>query len=56
LSDAVFNSRGHGGLIAILRKRGADPYRKNHHGVSPLDLARTIANFDVAQFFADLPK
>jgi hypothetical protein len=27
----------------------------NHHGVSPLSLARTIANYDVAQFFADLP-
>ena len=55
LSKAVFNSRGHGALIAALRERGANPTRQNHHGVSPLSLARTIANFDVAQFFKDLP-
>jgi hypothetical protein len=26
----------------------------NAHGVSPLALARTIGNFDVKQYFADL--
>src|SRR5262249_26848866 len=55
LANAVFESRGRGELIKLLRDRGADPMRPNNHGVSPLKLARTIANFDVRQFFADLP-
>jgi ankyrin repeat protein len=53
---AVFDSRGKGALIDLLRQHGADPMRKNLHGVSPLDLARTIGNYDVAQFFRDLPE
>jgi ankyrin repeat protein len=55
LFRAVFESRGRGELIALLRQRGADPTRLNAHGVSPLILAHTIDNFDVAQFFRDLP-
>jgi ankyrin repeat protein len=54
LSTAVFESRGRGELIALLRQRGADPRKENRHGVSPLSLARTIANYDVARFFEDL--
>jgi ankyrin repeat protein len=56
LSAAVFNSRGNGEVIKILRAYGADPYGKNDHGVSPLSLSRTIAKFDVRQFFRDLPE
>jgi ankyrin repeat protein len=56
LSTAVFNSRGNGELIKLLREHGADPYLKNNHGVSPLGLSRNIANYDVAQFFRDLPE
>lgn len=56
LFTAVFNSRGYGGVINLLRAQGADPYSKNDDGVSPLSLARTIANFDVRQFFQDLPE
>jgi uncharacterized protein len=56
LLKAVFNSRGDGNLIKLLRARGADPYAKNKHGNSPLKLARTIANYDVRQFFTDLPE
>jgi ankyrin repeat protein len=56
LSTAVFNSRGFGEVIKLLRAHGADPYAKNNHGVSPLSLARTIASFDVRQFFQDLPE
>ena len=56
LSTAVFNSRGYGEVIKLLRAHGADAYAKNHHGVSPAGLARTIANFDVRQFFQDLPE
>jgi ankyrin repeat protein len=53
---AVFNSRGRGDLIALLREHGADPTAPNHSGQTPLGLARLIDNFDVAQFFADLPE
>ncbi len=56
LSDAVFNSNGRGELIRLLRARGANPHHSNNHGISPLSLARTIANFDVRQFFNDLPE
>ncbi|MGO8744852.1 MAG: ankyrin repeat domain-containing protein [Thermoguttaceae bacterium] len=56
LSRAVFNSRGKGDVIQLLRESGADPYLKNKHDVSPVQLARTIGNYDVAQFFADLPE
>jgi ankyrin repeat protein len=54
LFRAVFESKGRGDMIALLRKAGADPNHKNHHGVSPLSLSRTIANYNVAQFFSDL--
>jgi hypothetical protein len=56
LLKAVFNCRGDGTLIRLLRSRGADPSVKNKHGVSPVKLARTIANYDVRQFFTDLPE
>jgi uncharacterized protein len=55
LSRATFNSRGGGDVICVLRNAGADPKKKNKTGVSPLSLARSIANFNVAQFFDDLP-
>ncbi|RCG29797.1 ankyrin repeat domain-containing protein [Sphaerisporangium album] len=54
LSVAVFNSRGRGDLMALLRERGADPCRENNYGQTPLGLAKLIANYDVAQYFADL--
>ena len=54
LSRAVFNSRGKGEVIEILRRAGADPFKKNDYGVSPVELARRIGNYDVARFFADL--
>ena len=50
LSDAVFESRGRGEVIAVLLRHGADPDRSNHHGVTPRSLAASIGNFDVAQF------
>jgi ankyrin repeat protein len=55
LSTATFSSRGDGSVIRVLRSAGADPMKKNKSGVSPLSLARTIANFNVAQFYDDLP-
>lgn len=51
LSNAVFNSKGQGDLIELLLSHGADMNLKNKHGVSPLDLAKSIGNYDVAQFF-----
>jgi uncharacterized protein len=55
LFTAVFNSRGHGELIELLRQRGADATAINKSGASPVSLARSIANYDVAGFFNDLP-
>jgi ankyrin repeat protein len=52
---AVFNSPGRGDMIALLRERGADPRLANKSGQTPVGLARLIANYDVARFFADLP-
>jgi ankyrin repeat protein len=54
LARATFSSRGEGGVILALREAGADPLRQNRHGVSPLALARMIANYDVAQFYNDI--
>jgi ankyrin repeat protein len=51
---AVFNSRGRGDLIELLRANGADPRVANSSGQTPVGLARLIGNFDVAQFFADV--
>lgn len=55
LFTAVFNAKGHGEMIELLRAHGADPMVTNNSGQSPLGLARLIGNYDVAQFFADLP-
>jgi len=55
LSTAVFASRGDGSVIELLRRAGADPHAANSSGVTPLSLARIIDNYNVAQFFSDLP-
>jgi hypothetical protein len=39
-----------GEVIEILLASGADKDLKNNYGISPLDLAGTIANFDAMQF------
>lgn len=55
LSTAVFNCGDQdGSVIALLRSAGANPYAENEYGVSPLNLARTIGNYDVAKYFSDL--
>ncbi len=51
---AVFASEGRGELIRLLRDAGADPFRPNLHGRTPLGLARLIGNYDVEQHFAEL--
>jgi len=55
LFKAVFESKGAGDTIKLLRARGSDPLSKNKHGQTPVGLARLIANYDAKQFFQDLP-
>jgi len=52
LYKAVFHCRGKDDVIRLLIDSGADPDKKNKHGVSPRDLANKIANFDVSHCFA----
>jgi ankyrin repeat protein len=52
LCTAVNNSQGRGEIIRLLLKGGAEKNTKNLSGLSALDLARTIVNYDVVQFFA----
>ncbi len=49
-THAVFESQGRGEMIKILLAAGADRNRKNNHGVSPAELAASIANFDVKRW------
>lgn len=51
---AVFNCSGDGNCIRVLRSYGADHSLRNRSGISPVDLARTIGNYDVAQYFSDV--
>jgi uncharacterized protein len=48
---ATFNSKGKGEMIKLLLSYGADKNLKNSSGKAPIDLAKTIANYDLAQFF-----
>lgn len=50
LGNAVYESRGRGDVIQLLVARGAAKDLKNNHGVSPIELAKMIANYDVKQF------
>ncbi|WP_020577408.1 ankyrin repeat domain-containing protein [Actinopolymorpha alba] len=54
LFTAVINSRGRGEVIELLRAHGADPLARNQSGQTPLGLARLVANYDVARYFADV--
>lgn len=50
LFKAVFNSKGQGEAIKILIEHGADKELTNNHGVSPYQLAKTIANYNIVHF------
>ncbi len=52
LFRAVFSYVGDGTTIKMLLAAGADPLVKNNHGVSPGELARNIANYDVSKYFS----
>ncbi|CAM3876612.1 ankyrin repeat domain-containing protein [Mesobacillus thioparans] len=51
LSNAVFYSNGKGEMIHLLLRYGADKLLQNNYGVSPIELARTIANYDLEKYF-----
>lgn len=51
LGMAVLNSRGRGDLVSILLAHGADRHAKNKRGRSPLQIAKSIKEFDVKGFF-----
>jgi len=51
ISNAVFNSRGRGQIIEFLLSRGADASIKNKSGISAIDLAKSISNYSVSQYF-----
>lgn len=53
LGRAVYTSQGHGEVIKLLLDAGANKERKNFYGVSPLDLANSIGNYDVKRFLED---
>ncbi|MDQ3650521.1 MAG: ankyrin repeat domain-containing protein [Acidobacteriota bacterium] len=53
LFRAVFESRGRGDMIQLLLANGANPHI-NKSGVTPLGLAQTISNYDVAQHFKEV--
>lgn len=48
---AVFNSQGRGDLISILLHSGAKKDHRNKYGKTPISLAKTIANYNIIQFF-----
>lgn len=50
---AVFESRGRGEMIKLLLANGAERDLKNKSGVSPFELAETIANYNAKQYFED---
>lgn len=49
--DAVFNSNGRPDIILFLKQSNADYISPNNYGISPKELANTIANFDVSYIF-----
>lgn len=48
---AAFSSRGKGEMIKLLISMGADKDNANDSDISPFQIANTIANYDVKQFF-----
>jgi uncharacterized protein len=53
LSRAIFTSRGRGEVIQLLPGAGAYKEKKNNYGISPLHLAKSIANYDVLKFLVE---
>ena len=53
ISVAAYWSENRGEMIKLLLSHGANPNDKNFYGISAIDIALTIANYDVKQFFKD---
>lgn len=51
LFKAVYYSEGKSDMIKLLLKNGSDPNKKNNSGVSALDLANRIDNYDLKKIF-----
>ena len=54
LFRAVFAYQSDGAVIRLLLNAGANPNAVNLSSVTPLSLAKSIANYDVSQFFDGL--
>jgi uncharacterized protein len=48
---ATMHAKGRGEVITLLLAAGADRDHRNKSDASPLDIAETIANYDMKQFF-----
>lgn len=48
---AVFESKGRGEIISLLLRNNANPKLENNKGISPYKLAKTIANYNIVQYF-----
>jgi len=48
---AVYSCKEKGDIIKLLLDSGADIKNKNDSGISPIELAETIANYNIIQFF-----
>lgn len=51
LHRATFAARENGAAILFLLKHGADKSIENNSGISPLNLAQSVGNFDLVRFF-----
>lgn len=50
LLRAVFDSKGRDRVIKLLLSFGANKSLNNKHGVSPVELAKSIGNYDITPF------
>jgi ankyrin repeat protein len=48
---AVYESKGRSEIIELLLSKGANPDLKNYYDISPIDLAKSISNYDVKKYF-----
>jgi ankyrin repeat protein len=55
LAGALFEGKNREEMVALLRERGADPYRENNYGASPISTAYLVADDALHRLFSDLP-
>jgi ankyrin repeat protein len=54
LFRSLFGSKGKGEVIKLLLQNGANREHKNKSGISPLELALQVTNFDLERYFVDV--